>query len=144
MRTNVIDIARKGVFSLEEARQLLPVVKKITHEISTEVEPLLSRLQALPLENKDLIEKLEAELNEQIEVWHLKISKLGAKPKGLWLVDFDSGDGYFCWKHPEPKIMFWHNYKDGFTGRIPLESWITNKHIKENKKTSSTETNLTI
>jgi len=117
----LITINRGGVFNLAQARALLPVVRRITQDFSTRVEALMTRLETINLTQTQTIKEVESEVNDLIRVWHEKIRKLGAKPKGLWLVDFDSGDGYFCWKYPETEIDFWHSYQDGFTGRVPLE-----------------------
>jgi hypothetical protein len=38
----------------------------------------------------------------------------------LWLVDWDSGDGYYCWRFPEQAIGFFHTYEEGFGGRLPI------------------------
>lgn len=116
----VIDISRRGVFTLEQANAILPVVRKITNEYSQIVEGLIRRLESVDPKNRPITDALEAEINEHIKAWHAKIRKLGGNSKGLWLVDFDSGDGYFCWKFPEAEVMYWHSYEDGFTGRIPL------------------------
>ena len=44
-----------------------------------------------------------------------------AQIKGMWLADFDAGNGYYCWKFPENEIRFWHGYKDGFSGRVEIQ-----------------------
>gem|GEM_PF-5934521 len=62
-----------------------------------------------------------SELNLAIEKWQKKVERLGGEPQGLWIVDFDNGQGYFCWKFPEAKIGFWHGYEDGFSKRIALQ-----------------------
>ena len=49
------------------------------------------------------------------------ISRLGIEVKGLWLIDFDSGAGYYCWRHPETGLHFFHSYEDGFRGRMPIQ-----------------------
>ena len=116
----VITINRSGVFSLEQAREILPVVRRITQEYSTEVEAFIARLESMNPNETEAINSLEDQVNEMIKAWHAKIKKLGAKPKGLWLVDFDSGDGYYCWKFPENELLYWHGYEDGFTGRKPI------------------------
>jgi hypothetical protein len=41
--------------------------------------------------------------------------------KGLWLVDFDSGDGYWCWAYPEADLGHWHSYEGGFGARVPVD-----------------------
>lgn len=117
-------INRRGVFNLIEARQTLPVVRRITHEFSAKVELLIARLETLKLDQTDTICALEKQVNELIQTWNDKIRKLGAHPKGLWVVDFDNGEGYYCWKFPEADILYWHGYDDGFSGRKPiLEDW---------------------
>ncbi|MCB0412158.1 MAG: DUF2203 domain-containing protein, partial [Bdellovibrionales bacterium] len=110
---------RKGTFTLTEARELLPIVRRITQEHSQKAELLISRLEALPI-TSELIENLESQVNHIIAAWHAKIKKLGALPKGLWMVDFDAGDGYYCWKFPEKEICHWHSYEDGFTKRVRI------------------------
>ena len=45
---------------------------------------------------------------------------LGIVVKGLWLVDFDNGEGYYCWKYPEPAIRHYHGYDEGFAGRMKI------------------------
>lgn len=119
---DMITINRGGIFSLEQASSILPVIRRITQEFSVKVEALMARLESVNLTQTETITRLESEVNELIKAWHEKIKKLGAKPKGLWLVDFDSGDGYFCWKYPETNLEFWHSYEDGFTGRVPIDS----------------------
>lgn len=117
---DLIMINRRGVFSLEEARQILPVVRRITMEFSSKVELLIARLETLQLNQTETICALEKQVNELIQTWNDKIRKLGADPRGLWVVDFNSGEGYYCWKHPELDILYWHSYEDGYSGRKPL------------------------
>jgi hypothetical protein len=116
----MITINRRGVFSLDEARAILPVVRRITLEFSAKVELLIARLETLQLNQTETICALEKQVNELIQTWNDKIRKLGADPRGLWVVDFNSGEGYYCWKHPESDILYWHSYEDGYTGRKPL------------------------
>ena len=119
--TGVVDIHRKGVFTLSETNQILPFIKRFTCAYSKKVDALIARLEGLPDSQKDLMDSIEEEINALIRDWHIKVNKLGGDAKGLWLVDFDSGNGYFCWKYPEPKVAYWHKYEDGFSGRIPVE-----------------------
>jgi hypothetical protein len=41
--------------------------------------------------------------------------------KGLWLVDFDSGSGCYCWQWPEQRLEFYHGYDEGFAGRARIQ-----------------------
>lgn len=115
---SVIEINRRSVFSLEEARELLPIVFRITKSYSVRVESLIERLDALNGENEQVVTQIEKQVNELIQDWQNKVQKLGALPKGLWLADFDAGDGYFCWKFPERNIEYWHGYSDGYSKRV--------------------------
>ena len=40
-------------------------------------------------------------LRDIVEAWAEAVRALGLEVKGLWLVDFDNGEGYYCWKYPE-------------------------------------------
>jgi hypothetical protein len=115
---DIIEINRRNVFTLEEAQELLPVVFRITKAYSQKVEALIERLESLGGHNDALVTTLENQVSELIQEWQNKVTKLGAMPKGLWIADFDGGDGYYCWKYPERGIDFWHKYNDGYSKRV--------------------------
>ncbi|MCB0356948.1 MAG: DUF2203 family protein, partial [Bdellovibrionales bacterium] len=75
------------------------------------------QLESLSPNQLDLIHQIESEINELIHEWHGKVRRLAGTPKGLWLVDFDAGFGYYCWKFPEAELSYWHNYNEGFDKR---------------------------
>lgn len=118
---NVVEINRKKMFTLQQARQLLPVIYRMTEESSREVKTLLNRIEAFSDKSHPSVALIEQEINSIIDRWQGKVGKLGAEPKGLWMADFDNGEGYYCWKFPETQINFWHGYQDGFSGRIFIE-----------------------
>ena len=96
----------KRIFSYEQAVALLPEVQRLTSEAVREV---------------DAIESTEADEYETVVTrWAEAVMALGIEVKGLWLVDFDSGAGYYCWRHPEPALEFFHGYEEGFGGRVQL------------------------
>jgi hypothetical protein len=96
----------KRIFSYEEATALLPRVQQVT-------EAAVERLNELPDEDADEHQRVVME-------WAESLLGLGLEVKGLWLVDFDSGGGYYCWKHPEPALEYFHGYEEGFDGRVKL------------------------
>ena len=108
---------RKKIFTLNDAEALLPLVYRLTEEYSKKVKKLINQLEAFPSKQSPRAMEVEDLINTLIEQWQNKIERLGAKPKGLWLADFDNGSGYFCWKFPETKIRFTHGYGEGFSGR---------------------------
>lgn len=114
---DIIEINRSDVFTLEEAQELLPVIFRITKQYCQKVDQFIARSEALGIKNEELSSEFENQVSLLVQEWQGKVQKLGAHPKGLWIADFDSGDGYFCWKYPERKIEFWHKYNDGYSKR---------------------------
>ncbi len=97
-------------FTLEEAGALLPRVRELTEEAAA----LYSRFGESGIDTEEARHRV-------VEDWANQIVALGLEIKGLWLVDFDSGAGYYCWKYPEPSIGHFHGYEEGFSGRVPLQ-----------------------
>jgi regulator of sirC expression with transglutaminase-like and TPR domain len=98
------------VFTLEEARALLPRVREQTSEAVRRYASLGEGGDAADEERQKILSE-----------WARELSRLGVEIKGLWLVDFDSGAGYYCWKYPEGALEYFHGYDEGFAGRLPLQ-----------------------
>lgn len=111
--------ARRRVFSYEEAVLTFPAVRGLTHAAVRRIEAMVNRLPS-----RDALEaqreELEAEYNRILQAWGEEIQALGCEVKGLWLVDWDAGDGYYCWRYPEEILGHFHGYEDGFEGRVPI------------------------
>ncbi len=116
-------------FSLAQAQASLPFIYRLTEDSAREVRYLMACVDALPDKKSERAFELQDQINVIIGKWQNKLERLGAKPKGLWLADFDNGSGYFCWKFPETEISYKHGYQDGFTGRILISS---NEESNEN------------
>jgi len=99
----------RRVFTYEQAAALLPEAQRLTEEAVAEVE-------ALPES-----ESAAAESERIITDWAGSIIELGIEVKGLWLIDFDNGSGYYCWQHPEPSLQHFHGYDEGFSARVKLQ-----------------------
>ncbi len=110
------------VFSIESANQIIPLIYRITEETNSAVQQLSMQLDLVLDKKSDLALRIQSEIDELVTKWHSKLERLGARPKGVWLADFDNGEGYFCWKFPEKKIVYYHGYQDGFTGRKKIPS----------------------
>jgi hypothetical protein len=65
--------------------------------------------------------RVDAEIQSVIERWAHEMEALGAEVKGVWLVDFDSGNGYYCWRWPETALDHFHGYEEGFAGRSRIQ-----------------------
>ena len=107
-------------FSLQQARAMLPQVKHLTAEAVREADSVVSRLQAVP-EGDPAHAELSEALRTIVNAWADSIRSLGLEAKGLWLVDFDNGEGYYCWRYPEDTVSHYHGYDEGFAGRIPIQ-----------------------
>jgi len=96
----------KRIFTYEDAIALLPEVQRLT-------SLAVDRVDEMTAEDP-------AEYQQVVTDWAESILQLGIEVKGVWLVDFDSGGGYYCWKHPEPALEYFHGYEEGFGGRVKL------------------------
>lgn len=97
----------KKIFSYEEAAALLPDVQRLTGAAVERVDSL----------NEAAVD----EYQNVVEEWAAGVMNLGIEVKGLWLIDFDNGSGYYCWRWPEPSLQFFHGYDEGFGGRVMLQ-----------------------
>jgi hypothetical protein len=110
------------VFTLDEAKELMPKVKETTTPVFGLASSLAQELGEAEREDDETrSEELRGRLQSLVETWAEAIRDMGPDVKGLWLVDFDSGDGYWCWAYPEEELTHWHSYEAGFAGRIPIE-----------------------
>jgi len=102
-------VSEKKLFSYEDACALLPEVQRLTDAAVVEVEAL-----------GEEVDDSNDDFRRIVTDWAEQVIALGIEVKGLWLVDFDSGSGYYCWRHPEPGLQFFHGYEEGFRGRVQL------------------------
>ncbi|HJV21283.1 MAG TPA: DUF2203 domain-containing protein [Holophagaceae bacterium] len=108
-------------FTLEEARSRMPQVRAMTEPVFRLAESLAQEIQeADAAKDEARAEALQERLQDLVQSWSDAMRDLGADVKGLWLVDFDSGDGYWCWAWPEESLDHWHSYEAGFRGRMPV------------------------
>ncbi len=114
-------------FTLAEANQTLPLVKQITRDSYEELEVIKKKLRNfVPSDPRVVV--IERQYEEIVKKWISKLERLGLIVKGLWLVDFDTGDGYLCWKYPELEVSHYHSYTGGFAGRRPVSEIIEESH----------------
>ena len=110
------------IFTLDEARAMMPQVKAVTTPVFALASSLADELsQAEEAKDTARAEALRERLQSLIQSWQQSMQDLEAEVKGLWLVDFDSGDGYWCWAYPEEELGHWHSYEGGFRSRVPAD-----------------------
>jgi hypothetical protein len=103
-------------FTLESANALLPVVRKLTEEAIQETDQILVKLQYV-IKDSPPYKELEETYDAIVLRWAEKVHRVGAFAKGIWLVDFDTGHGLLCWKYPEKRIRYFHDYTGSFKTR---------------------------
>ena len=95
------------IFTYEQALALLPEVQRLTEAAVNKVDEVSA--DAPPSEYQSIVME-----------WAEAIKEMGIEVKGVWLIDFDSGSGYYCWQYPEPSLQYFHGYDEGFKGRVKL------------------------
>ena len=113
------DSTLRRTFTLAEAQQMLLRVRTLTEQAVQEVDQLSSAIHRMPETDPARADTVTA-LEGVVAVWTGKVRELGLEVKGLWLVDFDNGDGFYCWKYPEAAILHYHGYDEGFAGRMKI------------------------
>ena len=101
----------KRTFTFEEARKLLPAVRERTRRAIAKVEAF----------GEEGVPEDGPEVRGVLGPWAREMDELGIEVKGPWLVDFDSGDGYWCWRWPEEALEYYHGYDEGFGGRVRIQ-----------------------
>jgi hypothetical protein len=132
-------VQRRRLFTLPEAIELLPVVRRIIEEARTAMNELdtaravLEAVLALasgnghPRDDVEQARKATEQAGSALEARMAELDGLGVELKGVeeGLVDFpcvrDGRIVYLCWRFPEETISWWHEIDAGFAGRQPLE-----------------------
>ncbi len=99
---------------------MLPEVRERTERAHAEVESLLEKRDALPADSPERA-RLDERVQRVVSSWARAMEALNLEVKGLWLVDFDNGSGYYCWRWPEEDLGYFHTYEEGFAGRVPIQ-----------------------
>jgi hypothetical protein len=105
-------------WTLDGARAVLPDVRSRTERAVDAAERLVIAREGAPEVERT---RVDAEIQSVIERWAREMEALGAEVKGVWLVDFDTGNGYYCWRWPETALDHFHGYEEGFEGRTRIQ-----------------------
>jgi hypothetical protein len=107
------------IFTFDEAVQVFPHVQALTDRAIADTAIVEAQVLALRPDSHRR-QEFVAEYTRIVRDWAGTVMALGCEVKGLWLVDFDNGEGYYCWKYPEPEIGHFHDYMSGFSGRTKI------------------------
>jgi len=110
--------AHERRWSLEGARAVLSDVRACTERAVAQAEALIRERERADAEAR---RRIDERIQALVARWTREIEALGAEVKGVWLVDFDNGSGYYCWRWPEPALDHFHGYEEGFAGRTRIQ-----------------------
>ncbi|HKA14063.1 MAG TPA: DUF2203 family protein [Myxococcota bacterium] len=108
-------------WSLATAREIAVEVRRITAGAVEAVDALEARRDQIAAEDAAARAALDQELAREVADWVRAMEALGVEVKGRWLVDFDNGRGYYCWRWPEERLEYFHGYDEGFAGRVRIQ-----------------------
>jgi len=134
------------LFTVEEANQLLPQVRKGLQELQKRQSKILRIEQKKAVEElswlredgtvspkaQATVSRLDETLEDEVRGFEEELerfSSLGAQLKDLGegLVDFYAARGgtlvFLCWKEGEDQVRYWHDLESGFAGRRSLEQF---------------------
>ena len=108
-------------WSLATAREMVSEVRRLTAAAVLAVDALEARRGDVGPGDDAARVALEQELARAVSGWVRAMEALGVEVKGRWLVDFDNGRGYYCWRWPEEQLEYFHGYDEGFSGRVRIQ-----------------------
>ena len=117
-------------FTLKEANQKLPFVKKVVTEILVKGQALRALLSE---GGNETASQETQQLSEEIESLIAQLEEIGCFYKDwnfeIGLVDFpamiEGEEALLCWRSDEGEILWYHSLEDGFAGRRPLPAdWL--------------------
>jgi len=115
-----MEAVQKRSWTLDGARAVLGDVRRRTEQAVREADDWLARRDSAAAGSPER-EQAERKVQEVVGRWAREMEALGLDVKGLWLVDFDNGSGYYCWRWPEEELAYYHSYDEGFAGRIRIQ-----------------------
>ena len=125
------------IFTVEEARKTLPLVRAIVRDVMDRYATLRARLKELRIgrdaflaatstdPRRDLPSDV-ADIVDDLRQYVEELEGLGSflKDPEIGLVDFYGELGgeivYFCWRWGEDTIESWHGLHSGYSGRQPI------------------------
>ena len=105
-------------WTLAGAREMMPEVRRRTATAVDEVESLSDDADSA---DEDTRRTARERIDEIASRWVREMEALGVEVKGAWLVDFDNGSGYYCWKWPEERLEHFHGHDESFARRTRIQ-----------------------
>lgn len=111
------------LFNIHDAQIVLPSVRAVTEHQRKILVPIQDRLNKM-LANDPRRKVFEKDYELVVSHWSSKVSLLGARVSGLWMVEFDVGDGSLSWRYPELSLSYFRANGAKFSERVRLQDYI--------------------
>lgn len=111
------------LFNLNEARELLLLVQTVTKVQEKQLAPVQDRLNKM-LSNDPRRKVFERQYEMIVQQWCTKVELLGARVSGLWMVEFDVGEGSLSWRFPELSLNHFRPNGADFSERVKLRDYV--------------------
>ncbi len=101
-------------FTLAEANELLPLIRRISAKHDTVINRALANQRFLMVSGAPQIRVTECDnrVVAELQAWSRKIMKLGVRQFQGGAYGFDSGFGYWSWYTNEPSVTHFHDYME--------------------------------
>lgn len=110
----MISIQGKAIkWDLKDAQELIPLLLSITNHTVSKYNRLAERINYLA--HCGLTYQAEREhpkVEAMLKRWQEKLFRLGVYSAAPFTVEFDFGNGLYCWRYPEKELKYWHAYDD--------------------------------
>jgi hypothetical protein len=99
------------IFTVEEANDMLPLIKQICALYENKITKLLSNHNWYVISGapEQRTKDCDSEMHAQLMKLGTKLTKLGIKVMGDYYMGFYAGSSfYWSYRYPEERIEFWH------------------------------------
>lgn len=119
-------LSNKKYFTLEEARQVLPIIKEELIRLQKLQREFQQKARMLTVLNREERFKLECNLDflniqAKLHIRNIAAQRVQLKDIDEGLIDFpaiiDGEEVLLCWKLGEKDIEYYHGVHEGFAGR---------------------------
>ena len=110
-----------GCFTLAQANALLPRIIALTEQTTARLEACRHPWTELGFRKFNLLAEMPEEDLLRLR-WAAQMARLGAAPRGCFVVDFQSPDPgvVYCWRWGERNVAFQHGKTESCDHRRPL------------------------
>lgn len=100
---NIYHLNSEKQFSEDEAYELVNLLVAVTAKSKNKINALNSRLEYYKAQ-PDLADKIQDDLNAEIQKWSEKTRRLGTTPLALFKVKIPSKTGNYTWEFPSVEL----------------------------------------